>query len=86
MKDLTYIAIIALTGFIAFQSGQLWKYHQLKPTIIEHQGAHYDPQSGDFVWGKFSDQYNNAGMDILCKDPKSAKTYACIQWNSGKQQ
>ena len=62
MKDLTYIAIIALTGFIAFQSGQLWKFHQLKPTIIQYDGAHYSMTTGDFVWGKAPMTYDPEQM------------------------
>ena len=83
---LFHYSLLIVVSFGSFEIGQAWKYHQLKPTIIEHQGGHYDPTTGDFVWGAFDKQYNNAGMDELCKNPKAAKEYACVQWNQGKQQ
>ena len=58
MKDLTYLTLIVIASLSCFQIGQWWKMHQIRPTIIENQGAHYDMTTGDFVWGKAPTVYD----------------------------
>ena len=69
MKDLTYCTLIVIASFSCFQIGQWWKMHQIKPTIIQYDGAHYDMTTGDFIWGKAPMTYD---PDVMAKQLKGA--------------